>query len=86
MAGGGWCRGCIAAGQAAPAGASTLTAEAAVQHARKPETVVPAAVPGAGAEASEEERWPPGRRVMFMIGAAVVCWAVILLAGWWLFG
>ena len=57
-----------------------------MQHARKPGPVLRVTAPVSGADASEGERWPAGVRIMFMIGAAVICWVVVLVAGWWLIG
>jgi hypothetical protein len=64
-----------------------LTAEAVVQHARNPDRMAPAAAPAPEVELPDAAgRWPPGLRVVFMIGAALLCWAVILLLAWWLIG
>lgn len=74
-------------GGAAPTAAGVLTAEAVVRHARKSDTMSRLAFPAPEAEAGEgAERWPAGARVLFLIGAAALCWAVVLLAGWWLIG
>ena len=64
-----------------------MTAETVVQHARNPERMAPAAAPAPEAERPDTaERWPAGLRIMFMIGAALLCWAALLLLGWWLIG
>jgi hypothetical protein len=74
-------------GRAAPTAAGALTAEAVVQHARKSERMPPAAAPAPDAEIPEAVgRWPAGVRILVLIGGGVVCWAIVLLAIWWLVG
>jgi hypothetical protein len=57
-----------------------------VRHARMPGRMAPAAIPTAKPGAPEEaRRWPAGLRLIFVIAAALLCWAAVLICGWWLF-
>jgi hypothetical protein len=58
-----------------------------VRQARNPDTALPADVANAKAEIPDAAApWPIGLRVLFMAGAALACWALVLLAGYWLLG
>lgn len=70
-----------------PRAAGALIAEAVVRHARNPDSLAPAVVPASEVESRDPgERWPAGLRILFLIGAAAACWAIVLLAAWWLIG